>query len=71
MFVLLEDDVRHVKDTDLIRDFELIVDLHYDTILQLILKMMIRNLLYKAKESIYNKRSNSFDNLHEDRLTFG
>jgi hypothetical protein len=38
-----------VKDIDLILMFELIDDLHYDKVLQLIVKMMIQNLLYTAK----------------------
>jgi hypothetical protein len=38
-----------VRDIDLIPMFELIVDLHYDKVVQLFVKMRVQNLLYKAK----------------------
>lgn len=70
VLVLLGDDVQHVKDIDLILMFELIVGLHYDKVDRSIVKMVVRNLFYKAKISekyflfVSIKR-----NLHEDQLT--
>ncbi len=54
--VLLEDDVQYVKDIDLIPIFELIVDLHYDINLQLIVKMKVQNLFYKAEQKYKNSK---------------
>jgi hypothetical protein len=45
-----------VKDIDLIPIFELIVDLHYDINLQLIVKMKVQNLFYKAEQKYKNSK---------------